>query len=246
MTHVRERTRKSTHQFEVLLAALLMFMSLGGYSAAVAGGNASPSASPTPESQLETTVMEFITAIHSHGVDYAQANAFGPNAFPILKRLLADETQKAHWATTVTVIAFLDHPASFQELKRFLLEQFQGEVDSHTFRALLVIPSVLGTMSDQRVDIFLAERTDPARWSDVRWRVHNVSNSELRVLLSKVSINGLSYTGRALAGSTLRMLNERPYSPKQVDNIREALARHSEIQGRGFIEWNSNRTHGSK
>ncbi len=118
-----------------------------------------------PNSALTSNLEEFVSLQFSHGVPYSRAHSFGPEALPVLRRMLNDENYRDRWTWIVTTIAFIGAPEGFPILRSFLLDQFHGEVDTYTLRALLATPSMMGTIHTPEVTEFLATHVNPSAWT---------------------------------------------------------------------------------
>ena len=183
-------------------------------------------------------LANFVRGSWEHGVPYAEARAFGPDALPYLRTWLkADALQE--WSTIVWMIGYIGQPEDFATLRDFLENRFSGEVDGPTFDALLSAIHVMGhiAVSSDEAMSYLRSATNPSFFQNIRW-THDTSDvQDLRVLLSKLAINALSSTGRPEAERTLKDLQNKPYDPRQRDNVSEGLARHKAIVAKGRLQY---------
>ncbi len=190
---------------------------------------------------LRARVLELVEPSRAHGIDYGPARALGVAAIPILDQMLEDETRKSSWSNIVTVVAMIGDSKSHDVLHRFIQARFTGEVDLPTFQALIAAQGMLGHIAafgsdDLRTE--LEKGVDPAYWSTrLKWRYHHYEGERLHVLWSKLTINALAYTGTARAGAVLAALEKAPFSPTQVSNVVEGIARHAEIQPVGLVAY---------
>jgi hypothetical protein len=186
-------------------------------------------------------VREFVTRNYFHGIPYEEARSLGPQALAELEQMLSDPSMKAHWARIVTMIAYIGAPRSFRILKSFTWERFSGTVDDETWRALLLVPNVMGAIPDAPgapVSEYLERGTNPAFWDSLPWteRLH-ARYGDLSLVLSKVSINGLAATGTRRAALALAKLRDKPYSKRQVPTIMEGIKVNEEISRIGIAEY---------
>lgn len=221
----------------IRLAALRVACAAIVLAAAKVNAAGSDAFDASSDSTFTATVTAFATTGWLHGVPYAEAHALGPKSLPVLSRLLRDPTFSGSWAYTVTTMAFVDAPGTLDTLRSFLRDRFQGDVGVDTFQALLVTPSMMGTLSDPRVVPVLSLWIDPAYWKSTPWWFEVYRGADLGVLLSKSAINGISYSGSKQAGEILGALKKQPYSEQQVSNIDEGIKRHEEIAKVGFAEY---------
>jgi len=152
--------------------------------------------------------------------------------------MLADSGMKAKWRSVVTTIAYIGSARSFEILRSFMWDRFKGPVDNETWKALLMVPNVMGTIPDtpqSPVIDYLEKGTDPTFWKRLPWteRVHQ-QIGDLEVVLSEVSINGLSCTGTERAGRILERLRKKPHSASQLSNIKEGIEINEEVRAGGF------------
>lgn len=175
--------------------------------------------------------------IYDEGVEYENAHALGHAALPILSGLLRDPAYTISQATIVSTIAFVDAPGGLDTLRSFLWDRFEHEVDVETFRALIETPPMMGMLSDPRAVDVLEPGVNPDYWKGVRWWHGANKDGQLGILLSKATINGVSFSGSRRAGKILRALKEAPYSAWQVSNIDEGIKRQAEIAKVGLAHW---------
>ena len=205
-------------------------------------GAAQGSSGPTQRSELEERLEAYFSQEFIHGVPYQEAHDFGHEALPTLGRFLLDEPHRSARPYIAAAIAFIGAPESYVILRRFLWEEFEGEVDVHTFRALLATPSLMGTIHRKEAVDDLILGVNPSHWKTIKWTFGHHRGDDLQLLLSKVAINGLSYTGSPQARSVLEQLKKKPYSERQASNIKEGLERHAKIASKGLPEYMRSQT----
>ena len=204
-------------------------------------GNALGDATATPDSVNEASIVEFIQTGFQHGVPYDRAHALGAKALPILVRLLRDNAFLESRSGIVTTIAFIGTPACVEPLRQFLWDQYEGEVGTDTFQALLVTPSVMGTIQSDEAVSQLVSLADPKNWEGIRWRYGSYHGYALYLQLSKAAINGLGYSESPRAGDALAQLKEKPFAVDQVSNIEQGVKNHAEVRSKGFAGFISTR-----
>jgi len=192
-------------------------------------------ASTTPQTQdpaLE--VFDFVVSTHVHGVDYGPAHDFGPAAIPVLEQYLQAPEMKEHWPAVLSTLACIGEPQVHDIVDDFIWNRFDGQVDLHTFQALICAQSVLGHVGDPQLTFELADGTDPDYWQALPWSYEHYNGEHLRILWSKLSINALSYTATVYAERVLSDLRDAPFHPRQMSNITEGLERIPAIRRMGL------------
>ena len=188
-----------------------------------------------------TRVQDFLKRTYFHGIPYDEARSLGPQALPELEVMLHDDSLKPQWRKIVGIIGYIGAPKSFQILHDFMWERFSGVVDSDTWKALLNVPNVMGTIPDTPnapVIAYLEQGTNPAFWDSLPWtESYHEMHGDLGVVLSRVSINGLACTGAQRAKVILKRLETHPFSPRQLSNVREGLEAHERIAKKGLATY---------
>jgi hypothetical protein len=155
--------------------------------------------------------------------------------------MLNDVSMKPRWRSIVGTIAYIGAPRSFTILKAFMWERFRGPVDNETWKALLSVPNVMGTIPDSpdaRVLDYLERGTNPSVWDALPWteRSHK-RQGDLSIVMSEVSINGFACSGTERAAAVLAKLKQKPYSPRQVLNIEEGIKVNQEVRQKGLAAY---------
>jgi hypothetical protein len=206
----------------------------------VAASFFAPPVECNPDRSVDSTVVQFIGRTYFHGVPYEDAAQLGPSAFPTLQRMLEDPANAEHWSRIAAAVGVLGVPESFETLRSFVWRKFRGPVDEPTFRALLIAQASIGYIpptSDKRVVEYLASCVNPMFWMRLPWTFGNLSAPQLSLILSKQSINALSYTGTTEADSVLAWLADHPYAKQQGPNVSEGLPRNRDIRAKGLLKY---------
>ena len=225
----RETARRSRYGHAGPRAAI--FIALAGSLAVCASGTSATGAkTKAPLSRRDLCCLP-----------YSEAHSLGRESIPILKSMLSDPSEKERWPHIVGTIAYVGVPESFVVLRDFMWNRFSGVVDDDTFRALLAVPNVLGVIPGTTVTDFLEAAANPAFWDSLPWKERVYSRRQLSVLLSEVSINGLACNNSPRAAAILEQLERKPYSPRQIANIKEGIAINREIREKGLARFFENR-----
>jgi hypothetical protein len=220
---------RSIGVFVLFVTGLLMVQSVGG-------------STPSQADDLELRVRDFVHQRYVHGVPYGGARELGPEAVPILEAMLDDPTEEEFLPTIVMTIGFIGEESSLAALVDFLENRHHGEVSIHQFRALLAVNSAMGHIAGRGSALafdYLARGCRSATWreKELAWSYQHWSGEGLAILLSKISVNGLSFTGTERAEEILLDLRENPESPASaaalLPNIDEGLVRIQRIRESG-------------
>lgn len=149
-------------------------------------------------------------------------------------RILGDVSRKRDWVTAITAVGRWSGDEAMGVLDKFIWRRYSGQIDTDTFRAMLVAVSALQWTDREpnpEIVVELAKGIDPDYWKRLPW-THSIEGSTqaARVLMSQVAINGLSSTGTEYAESTLVQLLRRPFHPRQVGNVAEGLERNRKVR----------------
>ena len=194
------------------------------------------------EAEISRTVRSFVHQRYIEGVPYLRARALGEQAVPVLQEMLADPLEEEFWPTIVITMGFIGDDRAVDALIDFLENRFDQEVSLNQFRALLVVNSALGHIAGQgsvRALDYLVESCYVATWLEksLRWSYGKYSGERLAVLLAKIGVNGLSFTGTERAHRILSDLKARPESERYASalepNIEEGLVWLERIRTEG-------------
>jgi hypothetical protein len=194
------------------------------------------------EVAISRAVRSFVHQRYIEGVPYLKARALGAQAIPILQGLLADPLEEEFWPTIVMTMGFIGDEAAVDALIDFLENRFEREVSIDQFRALLVVNSALGHIAGEgsaRALDYLAESCYVGTWQEknLRWSYGTYSGERLAVLLAKIGVNGLSFSGTERAHQIMSDLQLRPEAAKYASalepNIEEGLVRLERIRTEG-------------
>jgi hypothetical protein len=195
---------------------------------------------------LQSRVEEFVHARYFHGVPYFEAKKLDIKALPILKAMLEDTLQVEYWPTIIMTIGFIGEDSTVDILVDFIENRFEGEVSVNQFGALLTVNCALGHIASggsERALEYLAKACYVKRWlaKELKWYYGNYSGEKLAILLAKIGVNGLSFSGTDRAKEILNDLQKNPESAKSaIDlkyNIEEGLVRIRRLQEEGTMNF---------
>jgi hypothetical protein len=218
-------------------AAGVLGIGIGSPGALAAQNLSSPTGA-----DVRQRVEAFAHKRYTHGVPYLEARALGTEALPILKAMLADVREEEYWPTIVTIMGFIGDPGSTDDLVGFLENRFAGEVTLNQFRALLLVNGALGHIAGNggvRALEYLAQGARASTWlaKDLKWSYRHHAGEDLAVLLAKIAVNGLSFSGTERAREILSELQRNPESARTglalKSNIEEGLPRIERLQREG-------------
>jgi len=184
------------------------------------------------------SIREFVFAGYVHGVPYAEAKAYGPEAIPVLAEILSDQEKKEHWTKAVGVLGYIGDPEAVDVLTAFL-STLQGEVSIHVFRSVLSVPPTLGHLAqhDDRSLEMLIRLAEGNTLEELPLNItfQRYEGESLSEVLGRLAIQGLGISGRPEA---LVYLEGRrgDIRPDWVDNIEEAIALNRRVQNEGAAE----------
>lgn len=202
----------------------------------------------TEDEPMRPKIESFVLKHYFDGIQYKEAKALGPLAIPYLIELLNKKEVKEYWVNIIVTIGFIESSTGLDAIISFL-EQAKGEVDIHTFRALLSVPFSIGCISsngDTKAFEYLVGRIHtpekfPADWS--------FRGKKTGLLIASQSITGLAVSGSPAAKAELLKLQtniESNNAPKDhhyyMENLLNGLDTMARIEkeGRGQI-FNYNR-----
>ncbi len=194
---------------------------------------------------LETRVREFVSRPYPHALPRNAARTLGPAAVPILENLLRDERFKGQWRNVVEALAIIGTPATFDTLRAFVWNRFTGKVDRPTSGALFVAQVTMWSLASTRPDVldYLSRCANPQFWRNVPWTWSYGPEEGFGLVMSEVSINGISCLTSHKALEVLENIRQHPYDPNQAGNIKEGLARQREILRVGYDAYLGARNH---
>jgi hypothetical protein len=183
-----------------------------------------PAAAQAPSADLRT----FVTAPHLHGLPYAKAHAYGPNAVPELVTMLRDPFFEPHWAKIVAMLGCIEDASAVQPLMDFM-KRPQGEVSASTFRAVLSVLTALGQIAyggDPTALKIITDFVDSAAYKSyaIRFTYGRYRDEALADILGRMDIMALGVSGRPEALALLKgMLNGSALRNDWRDNVTEAI-----------------------
>ena len=162
----------------------------------------SPAAS---ENGKGLSAIAYVRSDPYHGVNYTVAHSFGPEAVPMLLRMLEDEREKVHWANIITALGMIADPEATGPLIDFLERRFKGDVDSSTWQALLAVAPSLGFLAtDPQSNAFLYLRDGSRRrfWEtrDLLWTYPTLGSGEREILLHEAGYQRPGHRGELRGG----------------------------------------------
>jgi len=164
----------------------------------------------TPSVDLRT----FVTSTYAHGLPYADAHAYGPEAVPQLVAMLNDRSLEADWAKIVVTLGFIEDASAVQPLMQFMKGQ-TGPISSDAFRAILsVLPAVgqIAYRGDGTALQIITDFVDPGAYRSygidfVYSRYHDDAIGEV---LGRADIMALGVSGRPEALALLKQMSGDP------------------------------------
>jgi hypothetical protein len=163
---------------------------------------------------VENDINAFVHKFYYEGIPYSKANAFGPSVIPELTILLNDTSEKEYWVNIIVTLGFIEHSDAFKPLLNFF-DNFKGEVDVFTFKALISIPFAIGCIAgsgDIEAYNFLLNKIKFS--SDVMYS-WSFNNHNINQIISQKAILALAVSGLNEAQidlSNLKTLLERGQS----------------------------------
>src|SRR5438034_1092275 len=180
---------------------------------------------------LDARLSELITHPYRHGVPYDVVMSFGERAVPLLKQHLEEPSLAQFRAQMLIMIGYLGGPGETPLLRHYIMDRFEGEIAESDLRAVMAALEALGFISDRDTAAlaFLKSATNPVLFSKVHFTSSIRGPERLRLLLSKIAINGIGMSGRQEAEAILLELQRHPYSPDQLGNVSYALESHGRL-----------------
>jgi hypothetical protein len=156
----------------------------------------------------------FVTSIYAHGLPYADAHAYGPDAVPALVAMLNDRSLEAYWANIVVTLGFIEDASAVQPLMDFMKRQ-TGPISPDAFRAILsVLPAVgqIAYRGDPTALQIITDFVDPGSYRSygidfVYSRYHDDAIGEV---LGRANIMALGVSGRPEALALLKQMSADP------------------------------------
>ena len=195
----------------------------------------------------DAAVVQFVSRDYIHGVPYEGARALGTAAVPALRRYLDVEALKPRWSTVLTTIGMIGAPESYEILHSFIWGgRFSGEVDSHTFRALMAAQGAMAyaaAADTNNVLSYLVDSSDPTFWGKVAWRSGPRSPERIAELFADISTTGLALTGTARARKRLERMRDTPPTPLLGKLAAKELTKHETVRRDGLGGYLRGRNH---
>lgn len=193
---------------------------------------AGPVAPPAPEE-----IVDFVKALHIHGISYEQARQFGPDAVPILLGLLADPENAPYKTNIVVTLGFIGDASVRQPLIDYLT-QTEGEVSLSEFKGLSAVPFALAQLAHQGDEAslnFLIASSDQAYWNNqtLPWTYNGQS---YYLDLYQNSLLALGVSGQPQAQARLSEITSQQGigDLEQNDVLRQALELNQRVQNEGM------------
>jgi len=199
------------------------------------GGVKSPAAptSPTPFERGKgragpVDLRTFVTTAYVHGLPYAEAHAYGPQAVPELVAMLKDPSLEPHWTNIVATLGCIEDASAVQPLMDFMKRQ-RGAISADAFRAVLSVLTAIGQIAhggDPAALKIITDFADPRAYKTygVRFVYGRYRDAALADVLVPTDIMALGVSGRAEALTLLkRMLNDPALRKEWRDNVTEAI-----------------------
>jgi hypothetical protein len=188
---------------------------------------------------MASKVRDLICRHYSYGLDAQEVRNLGPASLPRILAVLRDTTCEDYWVGAVAAAGMLGLPSAVDSLHDFLWNRFSGDVGANpheVFKALVYVPVALGLVAPSRPDLVdsLIAWTDPRCWPSLPWHYQTLMGPDLAVFMSGRAILALSMIGDARAVAALERLGTRPYDPRQLSYVREAVERQRKVLDRGW------------
>jgi hypothetical protein len=191
-------------------------------------------------------VEEFVRMRNFHGMDFAVASRFGPEAVEPLRRILADEGEVEFWGNAVWLLGVIATDEAVEALIAFHEDRIEGVVGPQVLQALLLVPQALGFAAhdpESAAFDYLREGVDPEAIArrDLKWTGEGWEPGSRELLLAKLHVNGLGIAGNEAARQILeglreRMPGERPELWRFLEpNVDEAIVTNSRTQELGYL-----------
>ncbi len=223
-----------------LLFLLLVFLPTDSVAAQVpsASPTASPGgitsrAAPTSPTPFErgggpVDLRTFVTTVHIHGLPYAEAHAYGPQAVPELVAMLKDPSLEPYWTNIVATLGCIEDASAVQPLMDFM-KRPRGEISADAFRAVLSVLPAIGQIAyrgDSKALKIITDFANPNAYKSYRIRFvyGRYRDAAVVEVLGRMDIMALGVSGRAEALALLkRMLSDPNLRKEWRDNVTEAI-----------------------
>lgn len=193
--------------------------------------------------EQSSELKDFVTKDYIHGIPYAKAKSFGPQALPELFSMLNDPKYEQFRVNIVATVGMIGDESAFNPLKEYFENQ-KGEISESTFVSLLVVFQSLGHIGQSgNADViaYLAQWTDPGHWKEagLNFTFQNYRDRAMAEVLGRLAIQGLGITGKPEAINILDNLNNSAntlktnYNWDWSDNIEEAITLNKRIYTQG-------------
>jgi HEAT repeat protein len=195
---------------------------------------ADPAAAQAPSVDLKT----FVTSFYPHGLPYAQAHAYGPQAVPDLAAMLADPSLEPYWVNIVATLGCIEDASAVQPLLDFMKRQ-QGPIAGSTFRAVLSVLPALGQIAyggDSAALKIITDFLDPSAYKSygINFVYSRYHDDALGEILGRMAINALGVSGRPEALALLKqMLNDPTLRLDWLDKVNEAIDLNKKMSSLG-------------
>jgi hypothetical protein len=191
-------------------------------------------------------VEEFVRMRNFHGMDFAVASRFGPEAVEPLRRILADEGAVEVWSNAVWLLGIIATDEAVEALIGFHEGRAEGVVGPQAQQALLLVPQALGFAAhdpESPAFEYLRAGVDPEAIArrDLKWTGEGWEPGSRELLLAKLHVNGLGIAGNAAARQILEGLRERMPSERPevwrflAPNVEEAILTNRRIEELGYL-----------
>jgi uncharacterized repeat protein (TIGR01451 family) len=182
-------------------------------------------------------VLPFVKTLHIHGIPYEPARQFGPEAVPLLLKLLADPAEALYTTNVVVTLGFIGHPSARQPLLDYLT-QTRGQVSLDQFRALRAVPFALSQLAHQGDGFalaFLIQASEQRYWQDqpLPWTFNGQPPAQE---LYQQTLLGLGLSGLPQAQTRLQEIAGRGNLSAQAEHevLQQALALNQQVQQQGM------------
>ena len=198
------------------------------------------------QQSLEETALSIVQRHYYDGLPYAPVHELGEEAVPYLLSLMGDSEARQYWVNAIVALGFIESSEALRPLISFL-ESAQGEVDGHTFRALLSIPFAIGCIASNGDDEALQYLMDRTSWDGNRDLSWTFRGKDIGLLMAEKSAIGLAISGRTDAGDHLRDLSEsvtqsdmrqRERFLRTIDGAEDALQKIRDKSRAGYFDGN--------
>ncbi len=179
----------------------------------------------------------FVTAPHFHGLPYAEAHAYGPQAVPELVAMLEDSSLEPHWTKIVATLGCIEDASAVQPLMDFM-KRHQGAISADVFRAVLSVLPALGQIAyggDPEALKIIIDFAAPDAYKSygIGFTYGRYHDAALADVLIPMDIMALGVSGRTEALALLnRMLNNRGLR-KFRDNVMESISDNVKMSNLG-------------